>query len=103
MVPFLTKRMAAGTVLLMDEPTTGLHFDDVVRLLDQLRHLVSLGATIILIEHNSDVICAADWLVDLGPGSAEDGGQLVYEGTPAGIMGLKLSPTAQHLDALRKM
>jgi len=103
MVPFLTKRMAAGTVLLMDEPTTGLHFDDVVRLLDQLKHLVSLGATIILIEHNSDVICAADWLVDLGPGSAEDGGQLVYEGTPAGIMGLKLSPTAQHLDALRKM
>ncbi|NBQ54402.1 MAG: hypothetical protein EBU49_12610, partial [Proteobacteria bacterium] len=103
MVPFLTKRMAAGTVLLMDEPTTGLHFDDVVRLLDQLKHLVSLGATIILIEHNSDVICAADWLVDLGPGSAEDGGKLVYEGTPAGIVGLKLSPTAQHLDALRKM
>lgn len=103
MVPFLTKRMAAGTVLLMDEPTTGLHFDDVARLLDRLKHLVGLGATVILIEHNSDVICAADWLVDVGPGSAEDGGRLVYEGAPSGMAGLKNSPTAQHLDALRRM
>lgn len=100
MVPFLTKRMAAGTVLLMDEPTTGLHFDDVVRLLDRLRHLVSLGATVILVEHNTDVICAADWLVDLGPGSAELGGKLVYEGSPLGVMGVKASPTGRHLAGL---
>ena len=108
MVPFLTKRMAAGTVLLMDEPTTGLHFDDVTRLLDRLKHLVSLGATVIVIEHNSDVICAADWLVDLGPGSAEFGGTLIFEGEPRGLIDSSnsrraMSPTAQHLDALRRL
>ncbi|NDE15433.1 hypothetical protein EBZ80_10935 [bacterium] len=100
MVPFLTKRMAAGTVLLMDEPTTGLHFDDVVRLLDRLRHLVSLGATVILVEHNTDVICSADWLVDLGPGSAELGGNLVFEGAPVGVTAIKASPTGRHLVSL---
>ena len=100
--------MAAGTVLLMDEPTTGLHFDDVTRLLDRLKHLVSLGATVIVIEHNSDVICAADWLVDLGPGSAEFGGTLIFEGEPRGLIDSSnsrraMSPTAQHLDALRRL
>lgn len=97
MVPFLTKRMAAGTVLVMDEPTTGLHFDDVARLLERLKHLVALGATVIVVEHNTDMIRAADWLVDLGPGSAEAGGKLVYEGPPSGVTGVRASLTGQHL------
>ncbi|MEY4631144.1 MAG: excinuclease subunit [Pseudomonadota bacterium] len=101
MVPFLTRRMAAGTVLVMDEPTTGLHFDDVARLLERLRHLVSLGATVIVVEHNTDVIMGADWLVDLGPGSAEAGGKLVYEGEPGGVVQVKSSPTGAHLVALQ--
>jgi excinuclease ABC subunit A len=98
MVPFLTKRMAAGTVLVMDEPTTGLHFDDVARLLERLKHLVGLGATVIVVEHNQDMIRAADWLVDLGPGSAEAGGRLVYEGPPSGVIGVGVSLTGKHLN-----
>ena len=64
----------------MDEPTTGLHFRDVTKLLDQVNLLVSKGATVVLIEHNSSALELADWVVELGPGSADQGGKLCFEG-----------------------
>jgi excinuclease ABC subunit A len=70
------------TLYLLDEPTTGLHFDDLKKLLDVLHRLVDLGNTVIVIEHNLDVIKNADWIVDLGPDAGQDGGQLVFAGTP---------------------
>lgn len=82
MVPFFTKRMGQGTVLILDEPTTGLHFEDVERLIAVMRELVDNGATLIVVEHNDEVLRSADWQVDVGPGSAFAGGDLVYEGTP---------------------
>ena len=82
MVPFFTKRMGAGTVLILDEPTTGLHFEDVERLIAVMRELVDNGATLIVVEHNDEVLRSADWQIDIGPGSAFDGGDLMYEGSP---------------------
>lgn len=101
MVPFLTKKMASGTVLVMDEPTTGLHFDDVGRLLGRLKYLVQLGATVVVVEHNSEIIRASDWIVDLGPGSAENGGRVVYQGFVAGLVDCRESVTGRHLTADR--
>ncbi|MFM1943093.1 MAG: hypothetical protein RI897_2075 [Verrucomicrobiota bacterium] len=82
---------------LLDEPTTGLHFDDVRVLLEALQRLVDLGHSVIVIEHNLDVIRAADWVVDLGPEAGEGGGQLVFEGTPEGLEGNEASHTAAAL------
>jgi excinuclease ABC subunit A len=82
LVPYLAKKTVPGTVLLMDEPTAGLHFRDVALLLDQLQSLVAQGATLIIVEHDQQVIQAADWVLELGPGSGDNGGQLLSEGPP---------------------
>ena len=74
--------MTGNTVYLLDEPTTGLHFDDIKKLLDVLQRLVELGNTVVVIEHNLDVIKCADWIIDLGPGAGANGGDLVFAGTP---------------------
>ena len=81
----LSKRQTGRTLYLLDEPTTGLHFDDVRKLLEVLHRLTDLGNSIIIIEHNLDVIRNADWILDLGPEGGEDGGRVVGEGRPAKI------------------
>ena len=78
----LSRRSTGRTVYILDEPTTGLHFEDVRRLLDVLGRLVEQGNTVVVIEHNLDVVKSADWLVDLGPGGGDRGGLVVAEGTP---------------------
>jgi len=93
----LSKRQTGKTLYLLDEPTTGLHFDDVKKLLDVLHRLTDLGNTIIIIEHNLDVIRNADWLIDLGPEGGEDGGRLVAQGTPEQVARVKKSYTGQAL------
>jgi len=86
-----------GTLFLFDEPTTGLHFDDIAKLMRAMRKLLSAGHSLILIEHNLDVIRAADWLIDLGPEGGEDGGELVCQGTPEEVREHPHSHTAQAL------
>ncbi len=81
----------------LDEPTTGLHFDDVRKLLEVLHRLVDLGNTVIIIEHNLDVIRNADWIIDLGPEGGEDGGRLVAEGRPVKVAATPESYTGQFL------
>jgi excinuclease ABC subunit A len=93
----LSKRQTGRTLYLLDEPTTGLHFDDVRKLLDVLHRLTDLGNTIIIIEHNLDVIRNADWIIDLGPEGGEDGGRLVAQGTPEQVARNKKSYTGQAL------
>jgi len=93
----LTKRQTGRTLYLLDEPTTGLHFDDVRRLLEVLHRLTDLGNTIIIIEHNLDVIRNADWITDLGPEGGEEGGRIVAQGTPEQVARNKKSYTGQAL------
>ena len=93
----LSKRQTGKTLYLLDEPTTGLHFDDVRKLLDVLHRLTDLGNSIIIIEHNLDVIRNADWIIDLGPEGGEDGGRIVAQGTPEQVARLKKSYTGQAL------
>jgi excinuclease UvrABC ATPase subunit len=84
-------------VLVLDEPTSGLHMADVDALLELLDRLVDCGRTVLVIEHNLDVVARADWVVDLGPGAGHQGGRIVYEGPPAGLVGHASSLTGQHL------
>jgi excinuclease ABC subunit A len=93
----LSKRQTGRTLYLLDEPTTGLHFDDVRRLLEVLHRLADLGNSIVIIEHNLDVIRNADWILDLGPEGGEDGGRIVGEGRPAKIAATPGSYTGQFL------
>jgi len=93
----LSRRQTGRTLYILDEPTTGLHFDDVKKLLDVLKRLVDLGNTVIIIEHNLDVIKQADWLIDLGPEGGEDGGRIVAHGTPEQVARNKKSYTGQAL------
>ena len=93
----LSKRQTGRTLYLLDEPTTGLHFDDVRKLLEVLHRLADLGNTVIIIEHNLDVIRNADWVLDLGPEGGEDGGQVVGQGRPAAIAATPGSYTGQFL------
>jgi len=96
----LSKRQTGRTFYLLDEPTTGLHFDDVRKLLDVLQRLVGLGNTVVVIEHNADVMKTADWIIDLGPDGGEYGGKVVACGTPEQVSRSKKSYTAE---ALRKV
>ena len=93
----LSRRQTGRTLYILDEPTTGLHFDDVKKLLDVLNRLVSLGNTVLIIEHNLDVIKQADWIVDLGPEGGEAGGRVVAQGTPEQVARTKKSYTGQIL------
>jgi excinuclease ABC subunit A len=93
----LSKRQTGRTLYLLDEPTTGLHFDDVRKLLEVLHRLADLGNTVIIIEHNLDVIRNADWILDLGPEGGEDGGHIVGQGRPAKIAATPGSYTGQFL------
>jgi excinuclease ABC subunit A len=95
----LSKRQTGKTLYLLDEPTTGLHFDDVRKLLDVLHRLADLGNTVIIIEHNLDVIRNADWILDLGPEGGEEGGRIVAQGTPEQVARVKKSYTGQALTA----
>jgi excinuclease ABC subunit A len=88
-----------GSLFLFDEPTTGLHFDDVARLMHAFRKLLAAGHSLIIIEHNLDLVRAADWIVDLGPGGGEHGGQVIAQGTPDALKGMEHSFTAQALVA----
>jgi excinuclease ABC subunit A len=96
----LSKRQTGKTLYLLDEPTTGLHFDDVSKLLEVLHRLTDLGNSIIIIEHNMDVIRNADWIIDLGPEGGEDGGRIVAQGTPEQVARVKKSYTGQALAKL---
>jgi len=93
----LSKRQTGKTLYLLDEPTTGLHFDDVKKLLDVLHRLTDLGNTIVIIEHNLDVIRNADWIIDLGPEGGDEGGRIVAQGTPEQVARNKKSYTGQAL------
>ncbi len=94
----LSKRATGRTLYVLDEPTTGLHFADVEKLLEVLHRLVDGGNTVLVIEHNLDVIKTADWIVDLGPEGGDRGGQIIAEGTPERIAATRGSATGEYLD-----
>ncbi len=96
----LSKRQTGKTLYLLDEPTTGLHFDDVSKLLEVLHRLTDLGNSIIIIEHNMDVIRNADWIIDLGPEGGEKGGRIVAQGTPEQVANVRKSYTGEILAKL---
>jgi len=96
-VPVLAKEFGDKSILILDEPTRGLHFTDVSRLMEVLGQLVDRGTTIIMIEHNPEVIVGADWVVDIGPGSAKAGGTVVYEGDVSGLLKARKSKTGAYL------
>ena len=96
----LAKRSTGHTIYLLDEPTTGLHFDDVRRLLTVLSRLVDQGNTVLIIEHNLDVIKTADWLIDLGPEGGSGGGTVVAEGSPEDVAAVDASHTGRFLRPL---
>jgi excinuclease ABC subunit A len=93
----LSRRATGRTVYLLDEPTTGLHFDDIKKLLAVLNRLVGQGNSVIVIEHNLDVVKTADWVIDLGPEGGDDGGRIVAEGTPEQIARKRGSHTGEFL------
>ncbi len=93
----LSRRGTGSTLYILDEPTTGLHFEDIKKLISVLRSLVDRGNTVLLIEHNLDLIRCVDWLLDLGPEGGEKGGQIIAEGTPEEIMKVKKSYTGKYL------
>ena len=93
----LSKRDTGKTLYILDEPTTGLHFQDIRQLLKVLHHLRDAGNTIVVIEHNLDVVKTADWVVDLGPEGGSGGGNIIAEGTPEDVANIKKSYTGQYL------
>jgi excinuclease ABC subunit A len=95
---FLLKDSSEGRIMfIFDEPTTGLHFHDINKLLASLNALIAKGHTVVIIEHNPDVIRCADWVVDLGPEGGADGGNVVFEGTPADLAKCAESYTGRYL------
>jgi excinuclease ABC subunit A len=96
----LQKRSTGRTIYVLDEPTTGLHFEDVSKLLGVLHSLVDKGNSVLVIEHNLDVIKTADWIVDMGPEGGSGGGMVIAEGTPEHVAGVAESHTGQYLAPL---
>jgi len=96
----LSRRATGNTLYILDEPTTGLHFDDVRKLLEVLHRLVEQGNSVVVIEHNLDVIKTADWIIDLGPEGGVKGGMIVAEGTPEQVAAVKASYTGHYLKPL---
>ena len=93
----LSKRSTGKTIYILDEPTTGLHFDDVKKLIEILQRLTENGNTVVVIEHNLDVIKCADYIIDIGPEGGDKGGTVVAEGTPEKIAKDKRSYTGEFL------
>jgi excinuclease ABC subunit A len=98
----LNRRATGRTIYILDEPTTGLHFADVKKLLEILQNLVNQGNTVVVIEHNLDVIKQADYLIDLGPEGGDAGGEIVFQGTPEEILNCEKSHTAKFLAKIIK-
>jgi excinuclease ABC subunit A len=96
----LSKRSTGRTLYILDEPTTGLHFHDVVKLLEMLHELVNQGNSVVVIEHNLEVIKTADWIIDFGPEGGDGGGEIIAEGTPEQVVKEKRSYTGQFLKEL---
>jgi excinuclease ABC subunit A len=96
----LSKRATGNTLYVLDEPTTGLHFHDIAQLLNVLQRLRERDNTIVVIEHNLDVIKTADWIIDIGPEGGDGGGTIVAEGTPEDVAANKASYTGQYLKPL---
>jgi excinuclease ABC subunit A len=96
----LSRKATGKTLYILDEPTTGLHFDDINKLIDVLQKLVDKGNSVLIIEHNLDVIKCADWIIDLGPGGGDKGGEVVAQGTPKDIVKIKKSYTGEYLSKL---
>ena len=96
----LQKRSNGRTIYILDEPTTGLHFEDIRKLMLVVQSLVDKGNSVLVIEHNLDVIKAADWVVDMGPEGGSGGGTVVAEGTPEQVAAVKQSHTGQFLKAM---
>ena len=93
----LGKNPTGHTLYVLDEPTTGLHFADIHNLLNVLNRLADMGNTVLVIEHNLDVIKCADWIIDMGPEGGEGGGRVVAEGTPEQVAEVKQSYTGEYL------
>jgi excinuclease ABC subunit A len=93
----LSKRDTGRTLYILDEPTTGLHFADIQLLLDVIHKLRDAGNTIVIIEHNLDVIKTSDWIIDLGPEGGDGGGEIIAEGTPEEVANNKKSYTGKYL------
>jgi excinuclease ABC subunit A len=98
----LAKRATGRTIYILDEPTTGLHFADIEKLLQVLMKLRDAGNTLVVIEHNLEMIKCADWIIDLGPEGGERGGEIVGNGTPEKIAGIDGSYTGRYLKPLLK-
>lgn len=98
-IKLVTEMSERGGIFVLDEPTVGLHLADVQQLLELLDQLVEAGKTVVVIEHHQAVMAHADWIIDLGPGAGHDGGQVVFEGTPADLVREKKTLTGQHLAA----
>ncbi|MGW0331852.1 ATP-binding cassette domain-containing protein [Streptomyces sp. NPDC003011] len=96
-IKLATRLHRTGTVYVLDEPTTGLHMSDVDGLLTLLDRLVDTGNTVVVVEHDLDVVAHADWVIDLGPGAGRDGGRIVFEGTPRQLLAAEGSFTGEHL------
>ena len=93
----LAKRSTGRTLYILDEPTTGLHFEDVRKLLEVLHELVDQGNTVVVIEHNLDVVKTADWIIDIGPEGGDGGGEIVAFGTPESVAEAERSHTGRYL------